>query len=128
MGDKHYHTWEQLDKDIRTIARKVVQKGWNIKWVYGPPRGGCIPAVMLSHKLNAHYITDLKKWHVPSKTLIVDDVSDTGDTLTNIFKKLKKPKSYKTATIFIKPETIYIPNVYCRVVPQTTWIVFAWEI
>jgi hypoxanthine phosphoribosyltransferase len=128
MEKKVYHTWEQLEADLRHICREILKKGWKIKWVYGPPRGGCIPAVILSHMLNAHYIIDLKKWHVPSKTLIVDDVSDTGGTLTKLLSKVKYPKRYKTATIFIKEETIYIPNIYCRKVPRDVWIVYSWEI
>ena len=119
------YTWTELMHDCEMIAKALVNRPeqYKIKWIYGPPRGGCIFAVILSHKLNAKYLTTLKEKHNPLNTCIIDDVSDTGATL----KKLVGKKPYVTATAFIKPQTVYIPNIYCRTVSNKTWICYPWE-
>jgi len=121
---KHiYYTWTELMQDCNYITSAVSIFRPKIKWIYGPPRGGCIIAVILSHKLNIKYLTSLKEKHIPKNTLIVDDVSDTGKTLKRIVGK----KKYMTATLFIKPQTVYIPNIYCQTVSNKTWIDYWWE-
>ena len=68
-------------------------------------RGGLVPATYVAHALG---VTDVKscKNNPPSFTgidtyvLIVDDISDTGDTLKNISEQMKC--EYSTATIFKK--------------------------
>ena len=112
------------DCEMIAEALRYRENGYKIKYVYGVPRGGCIFAVILSHKLNAKYLTSLKEKHTPINTLIVDDVSDTGRTL----KKLVSKKPYVTATAFVKTKTIYIPNIFCRTVFYKTWINYPFEI
>jgi len=110
-------------QDCQHIA-EICKSKYKIKYVYGPPRGGCIFAVILSHKLNAVYLTSLKEKHNPATTLIVDDVSDSGKTL----KRLISHKNYISATAFIKLKTDYIPNIYCRIVPKDVWIDYPYEL
>jgi len=58
--------------------------------------------------------------------LIVDDVSDTGTTLSFVCDHVRPliPKVY-TATLFIKPWTKYIPDFYLKTTDK--WIVFPHE-
>ena len=48
----------------------------NIDSVMGLPRGGLIPAVMISHELGIPLVINPTK-----NTLVVDDINDTGHTL-----------------------------------------------
>lgn len=124
MDEIYTYTWTQFDSDCKRIAEQVKKLNWNIKYVYGPPRGGSCIAVKLSHLLGAKYLLKLPKQKIiTSEILIVDDVSDTGKTL----KKLIGTQEYKVATLFIKPQTEYRPHIYCRVVENSVWIYYPWE-
>mgnify|MGYP001558460868 FL=1 len=69
--------------------------------LYGIPRGGQIVAVWLSHQLN---IPIVEKDGINKDTLIIDDISDSGQTLTDIYKGLMYTKGLQldTATLFYR--------------------------
>ena len=110
---RHF-TWSEFDKSVDYIANKF--KFRKLSGVYGIPRGGLCLAVALSHKLNIKLIEKPLK-----NSLIVDDVFETGFTLSN-FKNIeganffvlvskKKPIWWNTVTLSYKKE----------------WIIFPWE-
>jgi hypoxanthine phosphoribosyltransferase len=91
----------------------------NIENIYGVPRGGLVVAVYISHLLDDLPIvlraTDTDR----GKTLIVDDIADTGKTL-------RKFTGYKIATIYYHKQSIIKPDIWIyQKVRQ--WIVFPWE-
>ena len=69
-------SWELIDELTDKIATEVSRNYKEIKFIYGIPRGGLIPAVILSHKLGIKLINE-----VFSHTLVVDDIVDTGETM-----------------------------------------------
>ena len=109
-----YFSWSEFDNSVDYIANRC--KKLKLSRIYGVPRGGLCLAVALSHKLN------LKLIEKPLKnSLIVDDVYETGITLSN-FKNIegvnffvlvskKKPIWWNTVNLYHKKE----------------WIVFPWE-
>ena len=109
-----YFTWREFDKSVDYIGNQC--KKLKLSGIYGVPRGGLCLAVALSHKLNIQLIEKPLK-----NSLIVDDVFETGITLSNfktiqgvnffvLFSK-KKPIWWKTVNLSLKEE----------------WIVFPWE-
>jgi len=54
--------------------------------------------------------------------LIVDDISDSGQTL-----KHYKKQGYTTATIDVRNTTITKPDYYCNWLDTPDWIVYPWE-
>jgi hypoxanthine phosphoribosyltransferase len=61
--------------------------------------------------------------------LIVDDISDKGHTLNHVKDNLISNFSCKhlTASVFVKPKTTHMPDIYHKLVPDDQWIVFPWE-
>ncbi len=61
------------------------------------------------------------------KILLVDGISDTGETLKYAINYLKRrrAKSIQTATIFSKPKTSLIPDFYAET--SDKWITFPYE-
>ena len=72
-----YFTWGEFDKSVEQIANKCSFKEFS--GIYGVPRGGLCLAVALSHKLKIELISKPIK-----NSLIVDDVYETGLTLTTL--------------------------------------------
>jgi len=118
--------WKIIDELITVIARKILASDANIQRVYGIPRGGLIPAVLLSHKLGVPLTQTVK-----NNTLIVDDISDSGNTLTDLFKRVNYPISSThklyTATIFERKSTSFKPDFVGKYIEYQDWIVFPWE-
>jgi len=95
-----------MDNLIEQIAfSKLYTK---VKYVYGIPRGGLPMAVHLSHHLGLDF-ADNEFFHnmmtreQRKKTLIVDDVADTGITLKRL--KLVYTINFTIATLHYKPRS-----------------------
>lgn len=84
--------------------------------VYGIPRGGLVPAVYISHML------DIPLVHQPQPgVLIVDDIADTGKTLS-----MFRQGQGNIATICYHKQSIVKPDRY--IYEKTDeWVVFPWE-
>ncbi|MBI2440652.1 MAG: hypothetical protein HYV35_04695 [Lentisphaerae bacterium] len=61
--------------------------------------------------------------------LLVDDVHDSGQTLQEIVRRLKrrKPRTLKTATLYYKRGRGGPPDFYARAAAANIWLVFPWE-
>ncbi|MEK9183905.1 MAG: phosphoribosyltransferase [Patescibacteria group bacterium] len=114
MKKRHY-TWEQFDADTKKIVKLIKKTGKKFDGVWGPPRGGLVSAVMLSHALNIPLLSK------PTlNTLIVDDIADTGKTL-----KTYKGKNF-IVTSFYHQQSAVVPDIWIRE-KKEQWIVFPWE-
>ena len=109
-----YFTWNEFDKSVDYIANQC--KLWKLSGIYGVPRGGLCLAVALSHKLNIQLIEKPLK-----NSLIVDDVYETGLTLSN-FKDIEGAIFY---VIISKKKPIWWNTV--NLSHKKEWIVFPWE-
>ena len=127
MGVKKvYVEWEDLERDIDKIVSEVKE----VDYVVGIPRGGLIIAVMISHRLGIKHMTidhleKLEEFDLDidkKRILIVDDISDSGQTL----KRYKK-EGYTTATLDVRNSTVTIPDFYSNWIENADWIVYPWE-
>ena len=118
--------WGTIDSLIHNIAVKIHTDSPNIQYIYGIPRGGLIPAVLLSHKLGIPLVQNLKNY-----SLIVDDISDSGNTLREVVERAYNPiNNYKyihTATLFQRENTILEPDYTGELIKYNDWLVFPWE-
>ena len=109
-----YFTWDEFDKCVEQIANKCRFKDFS--GIYGVPRGGLCLAVALSHKLKIKLISEPLK-----NSLIVDDVNETGLTLTT-FKDIEGAMFF---VLFSKIKPTWWNTVFIS--KKSTWIVFPWE-
>ena len=109
-----YFTWSEFDKSVDYIANQC--ELWKLSGIYGVPRGGLCLAVALSHKLNLQLIEKPLK-----NSLIVDDVFETGVTLSN-FKNIEGAKFF---VLISKKRPIWWKTVNYSL--KKEWIVFPWE-
>ena len=108
--------WEEIDRLIDILCEKIITQIPSIDSVMGLPRGGLIPAVMVSHRLGLPLVT-LPEPH----TLVIDDIADSGVTLTNT------PGIY-TAVLHYKPHTsVFKPDLYSVEYKGDDFLVYPWE-
>ena len=113
---KIFFDYTKVNTLVEVLAQRIKQSNLPIKSISGVPRGGLIPAVLLSHKLNIPYTS-----RVNPNTLLVDDIVDTGETLKNT-------SALYTASLIHKPHTsVFTPTFYAHTHLTDGWIVFFWE-
>lgn len=109
-------SWWDINDLVKDLAEKIPFEVPLADSIYGIPRGGLIPAVMLSHLTELPLVQTIGE-----NTLIVDDMTDSGVTMN------KMPGQW-TATLFHKPHTsTFTPNVYSKLHEGDEWLVFPWE-
>ncbi len=109
-------SWWDMSDLIKDLAEKIPFEVPLADSIYGIPRGGLIPAVWLSHSTGLPLVETIGR-----NTLVVDDMSDSGVTLS------KMPGQF-TAVLYHKPHTsCFTPNVWSKLHEGDEWLVFPWE-
>ena len=116
IDNKIILSWSDVDGLIDKLCGRILNDLPLIDSVYGIPRGGLIPTVLVSHRLKLPYVSVIGK-----NTLVVDDICDSGVTLKN------SPGIY-TAVLYQKPETAcFTPSVWADLHLGNEWLLFPWE-
>lgn len=106
-------SWDEFGNLVEELMLKI--KG-DFDGVYGIPRGGLVVALCISHKLRLPMLVQ-----PTDKTLIVDEISDTGKTL-------QQYKNQKIACLFSTPWTEVVPNWFVGTkADKNEWLVMPWE-
>jgi hypoxanthine phosphoribosyltransferase len=121
--DRRYLNWNDIDRAINRIVASINSSEIKINAVGGLPRGGLIPAVMLSHRLGIPFVSQAQIQTTIGNILIVDDICDSGKTL----KKFKFEENVYTATLHWKQSSEYQPNYFWEIAYENEWIVYPWE-
>ena len=122
--NKLYLSWKWVDEQINKIGDKL--EGIDLEFVSGIPRGGLIPAVMMSHAYGIKYISYSSAKMLPlelrKKTIVIDDISDTGLTMSEA-DKLK----FITSSLTTRVGTKTLPRLTGELISDDRWLVFPWE-
>ena len=126
MKEKVFYSWEWLDKTVMELGETILSSKTNIEYVTGVPRGGLVPAVMLSHYMNKKFksyneVIEMTN-NIRQTVLVVYDISDSGETLYKA-----ETFGFQTATLTVRHSTIFIPDFYGERIEDDRWLVFPWE-
>lgn len=120
-------SWDNINEAIESLAVQIEQANIHYEVIYGLARGGLVPAVMLSHRLNIPMVLNMEEvWRLKVKNksaLIVDDISDTGETL-----RYFDDQKFDIATLFVREHTSKIkPKYSYKNINHDNWLLFPWE-
>lgn len=122
---KQYYDWKLIDAYIERIGTSL-NTFKQAKYITGIPRGGLIPAVIISHRFGLEYISLNKAKTLPTaekkRVVVVDDISDTGHTLKQL-----DTHGFITATLTYRQSTTHIPDIFGTIADHDDWLVFPWE-
>ena len=136
MVGKIYISWNDVDEMVDDLYHKL--KDENIDKVVGISRGGLIPGVMLSHRLNAGFeplewqtrdgeFKDTRKANDFNKnlkgTIFVDDICDSGLTI----KQIKELVPHSRWAVLHQKAEIELEYVATTLYNDDRWVVYPWE-
>ena len=144
--EKLHYTWDEQLADTQTVCKLIEQDDFMPDVIVGISRGGLIPGVMISHKLNipfkpVHASTrDFPHWenYLPkpkdSKVLIVDDICDSGETFEKLSQYIKENINHECDVRFVSlwwnNECDFKPHYFIKEIAKYSndvWIDFPHE-
>ncbi|MEM2954533.1 MAG: phosphoribosyltransferase [Candidatus Nanoarchaeia archaeon] len=142
--------WEEVERLCKILASKIDYKP---DIIIALARGGLVPARLLCDLLLIKDVLTLKvnHWGITAnkdksanisysashnlnekKVLIIDDITDTGESLKvaiNFVKQNMKPLELKTATLCHISHSCIKPDFYAKEIlaEKWTWIIWPWN-
>jgi len=146
-------SWEDIERWCKIVAKKLKEDGYRPDVIVGLARGGLVPARLLSDYLHIKdlYAVKTEHWGITAtpdgeaklaqplqvnidgkKVLVVDDITDTGKSLTLALNHISElsPSEIKSATLLHITHSSYEPDYYAEPVPaeKWTWFIFPWNV
>jgi len=124
---KVFLPWNKYIILIEELVQKIKDSKEEFDCIYGVPRGGMIPAVIISHALNIPIMGNPLDGY-KKRMLIVDDLVDTGKTVVDLTKFLKEHTAvshFKIASIYRHEKCEVAPDYYVET--NNMWIEFPYE-
>ncbi|MCJ8351715.1 xanthine phosphoribosyltransferase [Moritella sp.] len=140
MSDKFIVSWDDLQRDTRKLARKLLPTTqW--KGIIAVSRGGLVPAAILARELDLRHvdtvcISSYDHDHQRDMTvlksapgdgegfIIIDDLVDSGETAKKIRQMYPKGKF---VTVYAKPLGEHLVDDFVTAISQDTWIELPWD-
>jgi hypoxanthine phosphoribosyltransferase len=144
-------SWNRFYALARHLALKVCESGFQPDIIVAIERGGYMPARVISDLLGVTNLTGFRIEHYQAthrepvavvryplsvevgdqRVLLVDDVSDTGDTFRVALDHLggqASPTEIRTAALHHKVISSFVPDLYAVKVAQWRWIIYPWAV
>ena len=144
-------SWPRMYRLTRRLALKIKQAGFRPDLMVAVARGGYVPARILCDFLKITNLTDMRVEHygagaqrkkyatltVPvtidmqgKKVLLVDDITDTGDTLEIAENHIKGlgAEMVRTAILIHKKQSPVVPDFYAKKIIKNRWIIYPWAV
>ena len=142
--------WEEAISLSRMLAERIRGR-CNPDLVIAIGRGGFVPARVVCDSLMIMKLTSIRVEHWGDAAecykearvryplsisvegqdlLVIDDVTDTGDTLDAALEYLRSlnPQSVTTGVLHHKTNSSFVPDYYAKVVEGWHWIVYPWAL
>ncbi len=144
-------SWQEIDSFIDTLSRSIASSGYKPDALISLVRGGLIPAGLLSDKLDVKRVYAMQTEHYTGlgeaskeviviydvsanlegkKVLLIDDISDAGDTFILAKEHVSKhnmPQEIRTVALQVYENSKFRPDYYAEEKPKDIWISYPWS-
>jgi hypoxanthine phosphoribosyltransferase len=142
-------SWGSVIRNSKNLAWMVRNSGYAPDIIVAIGRGGYVPARILCDYLLIHDLVSIKVEHWGSsvvqgeafikfalradirnkQVLLVDDITDTGDTLKVSLQYLKRfrPSEIRTAILVHKTRSTIVPDYFVKKIVKWRWVIFPWH-
>ena len=120
-------TWSDIESQVSVLVTKIRKSGFEFDKIATVSRGGLVPARLVADHFNIKKIL-VDKNKIPSRTLFVDDIYDSGDTFDRVFPSFLEPKNFLYATLVARKGRKYPKQlVYAKKTRGKEYVVFPWD-
>ena len=120
-------TWQKIESLSKILSDKIIKKGDEFNSISTISRGGLVLSRLMADRLDIHEIL-VDKNKIPSDSLFVDDIYDSGDTFKKILSKVENPDSLVYATLYARKGKRYPKQlVYAKQTRGNEYIVYPWD-
>jgi uncharacterized protein len=142
-------SWERMVMACKKVSNSIKEDGFSPDIVIALSRGGFVPARMICDFLIIKDLVSIKvdHWGITAakdgkasirypidvsldgkNVLIVDDITDTGDSMKVAmdFVRNLKPKKVRTATAMHIKTSKFVPNYFGEEI-DWKWVIFPWN-
>lgn len=146
--EKIRFSYNQITQMCEGLAEEIERWEQKPTSIVGLIRGGCVPAVILSHLLGIpckmlaysshngfgdnqdaeNQISD-EIANAPNQ-LIVDDICDSGNTMKEVMDAIRIAGNRATSCTLIyrdHDKSKYEPDMYATRITTQSWVIFPWE-
>ncbi|HXW67137.1 MAG TPA: phosphoribosyltransferase [Thermoplasmata archaeon] len=145
-------TWADVDRWADRVAEAIRARAAIPETIVGLTRGGWVPARLLCDRLGVTRMVSLRAQHwgitaTPTGAaelteglsgpvrdqgvLVVDDITDTGESLRLAVDHVRAqgPRTLASATFLHISHARFVPDFYAEMIPRQAWawIVFPWN-
>jgi hypoxanthine phosphoribosyltransferase len=144
-------SWQRVERLARDLALRIRGDGFAPDLIVAIGRGGWIPGRLLSDYLGIANLAELKVEHYTAthmhkearvryplsadptgqRVLLVDDVTDTGDSFAVTLDHIRgkgEPAELRTLALHHKTVSPYEPHYYGAKVAKWRWIIYPWAV
>lgn len=120
-------SWNKIESITKLLAEKIKSTKKEFNSISTISRGGLVPARLIADRLDIHEIL-VDKNKIPSDSLFVDDIYDSGDTFKKILSKVEKPSDLVYGTLFARKGKRYPKQlIYATKTKSNEYIVYPWD-
>ncbi|MGB5474803.1 MAG: phosphoribosyltransferase [Gammaproteobacteria bacterium] len=155
MGVEKMHcelvSWERFHALTRQLALAIHRAPFRPELIVAIGRGGYLPARIVSDYLDVYDLASIRIEHyrgvrreraarvrypltadvAGKRVLLIDDVSDSGETFAVAIRHLQahgEPAALRTAVLHHKSVSVYTPDFYAALVAEWRWIIYPWAV
>jgi hypoxanthine phosphoribosyltransferase len=144
-------SWSRVNQLARRLAQLIRRDGFQSDIVVAIARGGYVPARLLCDLLDIYDLTSIRVMHYTAgsqkrekarlymplavdvrgkKVLLVDDVTDSGDTLQLALQHIREcgAAEIRVAVLQHKQVSSIIPDFYAHKVVRWRWLIYPWAV
>jgi hypoxanthine phosphoribosyltransferase len=120
-------SWDEIESLVQLLSKKILKLERNFSSITTLSRGGLVPSRLLADYLGIKKIFVDKK-NIPSDSLFVDDIFDSGNTFDKIISNTDNPSNLIFVTLFARSGKKYPKQlVYAKKTDNSGYVVFPWD-
>ena len=143
--------WEEAARLARLLSDTIRMSGYRPDLVIAIGRGGFVPARVVCDQLLLQMLTSMKieHWGIAAtkkektvvrfplsvdvkdmKVLIIDDITDTGETLEVAVEYVsgRDPADIRTGVLQHKYTSAFTPDYFAEYLDEWSWVIYPWAV